>query len=306
MSVLSTREDARPLAAFRVAVGLCVCLSIGSVIGADLVGPLWTHADHGGIQAVPGTALAQLLGGPTPAVMHTLAWLAMLGGVALVAGIGGRVTALFTLQVFLACVDTNGAARGGYDLLLANALWLLVLGGGTATWSTDARLRTGHWSDASATAGAWVRWLVLFQLLLMYWTTGLQKLSIHWIPGGDLGALYWILQQPTWQRFDMAWVGPLFPLTQIATLVTWLWEISMPLWAWALIRRERGQEGQLERLRIVEVYTVVGIGLHLVITVLLEVGPFSWVSLAYYTALWPALRRRRDVVRRREPARGAS
>jgi hypothetical protein len=127
----------------------------------------------------------------------------------------------------------------------------------------------------------------------MYWTTGLQKLSTHWVPGGDLGALYYILQQPTWQRVDMAWLAPWFPLTQVATLVSWLWEVSIPLWAVALVQRARGRGGWLDRLWVVETYAVVGIAVHLAVTLMLEVGPFSWVSLAFYVALWPELWRRR-------------
>ncbi|MFT4628483.1 MAG: hypothetical protein ACI8PZ_007178, partial [Myxococcota bacterium] len=214
----------------------------------------------------------------------------------LVAGLGGRLTALVTLQAYLACVDTNGAARGGYDLLVANGLWLLVLGGGTATWSADARWRTGSWRPAAET-GRWVRWLVITQLLLMYWATGLQKLSTHWVPGGDLGALYYILQQPTWQRVDMAWLEPWFPLTQVATASSWLWEISVPVWALAIALRERGSDSALrrwlDRLWVVEVYAVVGVVFHVAVGVLLEVGPFSLISLAYYAALWSVVRSRR-------------
>jgi hypothetical protein len=44
---------------------------------------------------------------------------------------------------------------------------------------------------------------------------------------------------------------------------------------------------------VVETYAVVGIAVHLAVTLMLEVGPFSWVSLAFYVALWPELWRRR-------------
>ena len=73
----------------------------------------------------------------------------------------------------------------------------------------------------------------MWQLVLMYWATGLQKVSTHWVPGGDLMALYYILQQPTWQWIDMAWVAPYAALTQVGTAVSWWWEVTCPVWLWA-------------------------------------------------------------------------
>ena len=32
--------------------------------------------------------------------------------------------------------------------------------------------------------------------LLVYWTTGVQKVSAYWVPGGDFSALYFIGSNP--------------------------------------------------------------------------------------------------------------
>ena len=64
----------------------------------------------------------------------------------------------------------------GDDRLLTNALWLLVLSRSTATLSLDCRLRTGQWVS-SVLVPAWPRYLALYQLVLVYGTTGLQKLG---------------------------------------------------------------------------------------------------------------------------------
>jgi hypothetical protein len=137
---------------------------------------------------------------------------------------------------------------------------------------------------------AFGRYLVIFQLLLMYWTTGLQKVSAFWMPGGDFSALYYIFQQPSWHRFDMSWIAQFYWLTQVGTAVSWFWEVSAPLWLLALwyeSTKERG--GRLRdlfcRWRIKWVYFAVGVFFHVLVLAVMEIGPFSLVSVAFYTCL---------------------
>jgi len=295
-------ESATTLALFRIAVGACVLLTIGSVVAAGLVQPLWIDRAYGGMRTLSHPSwLVALLGGATPTVIWGLVTASLAGGMCLVAGVGGRPVALATALAVGNLVDVNGHAGGSYDELLANALWLVVLGPGDATLSLRVRWSTGRWwPDAQVLA--FPRWLGIWQLCLMYGTTGLQKVSAYWVPGGESSALYYILQQPTWQRFDMSWVAPLFPLTQVATTVTWLWEVtafSWVLWVWYAATPER--PGRLRalsnRLRLRTVYAVIGIGMHLVILATMEVGPFSPLSLAFYVLLaqpreWEAWLRR--------------
>lgn len=138
---------------------------------------------------------------------------------------------------------------------------------------------------------AWPRYLLMFQLLLVYTSTGTQKLSTHWLPGGDLGALYYILLQPSWSRFDMSWLAWVFPVTQAATLGTWLFEVFAPLLLIAMWgRSDRVKAGPLRRLlcRIEyrDLFAFFGVMMHLTIHAVMEVGPFSVISLAFYPALW--------------------
>ena len=129
----------------------------------------------------------------------------------------------------------------------------------------------------------------MFQLVLLYFTTALQKVSASWIPFGPMDALWYILQQPTWQKHDMQWLAPFFPLTQLATLTTWLFEMGSPLLLLAMwYRRTPDRAGRLRRLfaraHFRTSYLALGLALHLGIWATLEVGPFLGGILALYAA----------------------
>ncbi len=176
-----------------------------------------------------------------------------------------------------------------------------MLAGPSRTLSVECRWRTGAWTSDRMVM-RWPRFLIVVQAVIMYATTGWQKLSHHWVPGGDLGALWYIQQQPTWQLRDMRWMAPLFPLTQLGTLLTWLWEVTAPVWllAW-LAHAEPLSDGRvwalLRRVRARDVYLALGVIFHALIAVTMEIGPFTWASLALYPAFihpyeWAAIARR--------------
>jgi hypothetical protein len=292
VTLIEHREPATALALFRIAIGLCTVWTVGHVMGRGVLVDLWVDEAYGGYRHLDGrgTWLVELLGGHTPAVMWALAWGSVVGGLLMVAGVGGRLVALVTLQCVLATTDANAHAGGSYDELLSNGLWLAVLAKGDTTLSLSCRLRTGSWvSDAQV--AAWPRYLMIFQIVFCYWTTGLQKVSAYWMPGGDFSALYYILQQPTWQRFDNHWAAYVFPLTQVGTAVTWSWEVLAPLWLLAFwFRATRTRGGRLRAFSNAQdlrrAFALVGLGMHITIALLMDVGPFSPISLAFYTALW--------------------
>jgi hypothetical protein len=284
-------EDATPMALFRIGMGLGTLYTIGSVVSRGLVSVLWVDQAYGGYRSLGhGPWLVEALGGPTPMVAHSLAWCAIVCSLLLTIGIGGRLTALATLVLAANVTSMNGHAGGSYDELLTNGLWLAVLAKGDATLSLAARLRTGRWWPAESVL-AFPRWLVIWQLVLMYCTTGLQKVSAYWVPGGDASALYFILQQPEWHRADMSWLAYVFPLTQLATTVTWLWEVSAPLWLLAVwYRADPLRPGRVRqvfnRFHVREWFVVLGLVMHAMIYVFMDVGPFTPLSLAFYVALY--------------------
>jgi hypothetical protein len=286
---LSGVESATSIALFRLAMGLAVWHALGPVVWRGLVPVLWVDRADGGVAALgQGTWLVALLGGPHPTAVWGLVAAAIAGASAMVLGVGGRAAALLTLWCSSALTDLNPYAGGSYDLLMANGLWLCVLGSGDATLSLTARWRTGRWWPREE-VWAVPRWLVAFQLVTMYCATGFQKLSAYWVPGGESSALYYILQQTEWQRRPMEWVAPWFWVTQVSTTLTWTWEVTAPLWlvaVWAAATPERGRWRRWFPTRSVRAaYALAGVIMHLVIYASMDVGPFSFLSLAFYTAM---------------------
>lgn len=293
-ALVAHREPAHGLAVFRMGMGLVVLWELLSVVVHGLVPLLWLHVDHGGYRAYTetGSWLVDALGGPSPTVITTLVVLGLVASTALLAGVAARFAAFVCLQCMLGLAWTNGHAGGSYDPLITNLLWLLVLADSGSTGGIAARLRTGRWWPDTPVA-AWPRYLVIGQLVTLYTSTGLQKVSASWVPGGDLSALYYILQQPSWQRADMAWVAWIYPVTQLATLGTWLFEVGAPVLLLAFwFRATRDRPGRLRalfnRLDLRSWWLAGGVAMHLGIMALMDVGTFSLVCLATYPCAFHA------------------
>jgi len=294
---LHAPEPAAWLAVTRIAVALVAALNVVRTWGSGAHTWVWYDRADGGYRVLRGPWWFDLVGGDPVSVQATMAACVvacLLLAVGVGGPIGGRVVALVASQLFLALSDRNGHAGGSYDLLTAASLWLLVLGGGTQTLSVHARRTTGRWHDPQATAPRWSRLLVAWQLLIMYATTGWQKVSVHWIPGGDLSALYDILQQPTWSRGDQSvFAQPvLYRTTQLGTAVSWWWEVLAPVWGlWWLAATAEVGLGRLGRWLVAAraglVWALVGAVFHGAVHLLMDIGPFSWASLALYAAMAP-------------------
>ncbi|MEM0896943.1 MAG: HTTM domain-containing protein [Verrucomicrobiota bacterium] len=297
INLLSRTEGAEPLAACRIMAGIGVMSSLAIIIPSGVINILWTR--EGLVWYASEHAwLVNLLGEPSPAKVWTLVGITMVAGCGLLVGFFTRVCALLSLILFLNLIHINPSDGSAYDSVLTNQLFLLVFAGSGATWSVDCRRRTGKWSSLDPVP-AWPRYIMIFQLVLIYFSTGLQKVSADWIPGGDLSAVYYILQDPFWRRFDVTELtARWYPLTQFGTLVTWLWEVTAPLLLLAFYFRATRNRKSLLRGLFNKVdfrlwWAVIGITFHVCIHLLMRVGPFSWITLSYYPALWSAREWRR-------------
>jgi hypothetical protein len=285
------REAGDSLALFRIACGGCVLYAVGSVVVYGMVPILWLDQADGGYKPLPSPPwLFRILGGLTPTTLSAMIVAALGSGLLLMVGLAGRLAALVALQSYAALSDINSQGGGSDDYLLTNALWLLVLARSTASLSLACRLRTGRWVGAEQVP-AWPRYLAIYQLVLMYWSAGLHKVSAFWLPGGDYSALYYILQQPSWQRFDLSWLAWVYPLTQIGTAVTWFWEVSSPLLLLALwYQATPDQPGRLRAvlngIHFRRLFVLIGLTMHVLLLLLMELGPFCWVSLSFYFCLF--------------------
>lgn len=286
------RETGEVLAIVRIGTGIAIFFNIFSAIVAGFVDAGWVDDQYGGFRNLGGGGgwLIEALGGPTPGVAWTLTIVSLIASIMLVVGFGSRLTPLILGQGILALSMANTHARGSYDALHSNILWLLVLSPATATWSVDCWLRNRSWSSSIQVA-SWPRLLIMFQLVAVYFFTALHKVSVDWLPGGGFGAVYYVLQMPGWHRFNMHWLAWIFPLTQVATLISWLFELTSPmLLVAAYFRRTKDRTGRIRRwinrydLRFV--YIAIGFGMHVSILLTMEVGPFSVATLALYPSLF--------------------
>lgn len=291
VTLLDRKEPGDALAVFRILTGLVVAWVITSLWTSGLLDILWIDKAFGGYRGLgQGPHLVRWLGGPTPGVIHSIAGVTLAAAVLLTLGFGGRVTPFVALQGYIALHRLDPNASGSSDILVTNALWLLVLARSTATLSLDCRLRTGSiLSDEQVSA--FPRYLAILQLVVMYGATGLQKVSAYWFPTGQYAALYYILQQPTWQRFSMEWAARVYPLTQVSSAVTWLWEVTAPLLGLVYyFRYTADRPGRLRKLLnrwdLRKPWALIGLCLHVLIMVAMDVGHFSQMSLAFYVCLW--------------------
>ena len=290
VDALRHREAATSLALARVSLGL-------AVIGVTLE-PLWRGVGAllfvdpaaGGVRTMArGHWLVDLLGAGSPQTLHALGALAVLGGLALVLGLGHRLGALVAGQALLALLSMNPMGGGGHDHLLTIALFLIALSPASATLSVACRWRTGRWSSADRVV-AWPRYLFVGQLAVVYFMTGAQKLGPGWMPWGRWEALYRVLVRPTYTRHDFTWVAHVFPLTQALTLGTWLFELTWPVVLLAFwFRATRTRPGRLRawsnRIDLRRAYLLAGVGLHVGVTLTLDVGPFVAALLPFYLCL---------------------
>ena len=294
VELVAGQEQGTSLALFRIALGLTTLYSLLSIAGAGLVGALWTHVEYGGMRVVHGNWLVQYLGGTSPGVVWGLWSSAVLSALLFTLGVGGpvlgRVICLLLLQSYNALVTINPLASGGYDALMTNAFWLLLFAQPSATLSVWSRLRNGDFCSEQMVS-SWPRYLLIVQLLLLYTLTGLQKTALIWTPGGGYTALYWVTQDLTWMRFDGAFAAWITPLLRVGTALTWHWEqLSLLLLLWFYYRHTSERGGRLRAWVLKRdwrlAWALVGVGLHIGILIMLNVGPFSWVSLSFYFLLW--------------------
>jgi hypothetical protein len=316
VALLGERETGESLALFRVAVGVVTLWSLLSVARAGLVEAFWMDAADGGVfELSGGDRLLALLGGPARATVWTLFGLGVAGAAFVASGLRARASAVVALVAYKTLVSANTVAWHAYDVMITNALWICVLADTSRTLSLDCRLRTGTFTSAER-VHAWPRYIGVFQLVVIYFWTGIQKLSPAWTPIDGYSALYWIFQDHNWRRFDMAWTAWLYPATQVATAVSWLWEVSAPLLlAVFYFRRTSARPGRLRaifnRRDLRRYFALFGVVFHLAIFATLEVGPFSFVALAFYfllfgprewAALWSRVRGE-PTITRADPAR---
>ena len=308
--VTSQRERGTTLALIRMCLGVIVVAALLEAIRLDLVTSLWMDVSGGGYRKAGQTRLIKLLGGPTPDLIWATIITGLVSGTLLIVGLGGRVTALVANQAWHACTFFNGDTRAGADLMVTIGLFMMILADSTVTMSLDCRIRTGKWTS-DREVPSWPRYLIILQIVLVYFSTALHKISMVWSWSGSYNSIWWVIHNPNWNRWDVSGHPWLYPFTQVGTFVTWWWEVLWPLlglhyWYRSTPERPGRLRALFNRFDVRKPLVLVGLGMHVGIHVLMDVGVFIWICATFYLSLFrpeeleSGWRRLRAIVRTRD------
>ncbi|MEZ4317255.1 MAG: HTTM domain-containing protein [Myxococcota bacterium] len=287
-------EHPRTLGIVRILLAIVILFDFFEIWAYDLVVPLLGPQEVGG--------WADLMARENPPLLYQ--WLpaaewvprlhhAVLVGSAAFFGLGffTRTSAVVLMLSWAQVAVTQPLSDRAIDLLCRNVLMIFALSGAGRWGSLDALWSTGSLAGDGKPIGAWPRYLLIVQLVVMYFTAGIQKVGILWMPMGSFAALYVILQDPAIARFDFAYLAraPFFQLTQLGTLVTMVWQWAYPLvFLWYFYKNTPDRPGRLRafanRWHLTLVWMGVGALFHLLLAVTMELGIFPWAMLALYPA----------------------
>jgi hypothetical protein len=288
------REPADVLALVRIGVALVIVCDLLQAARLDLVELLLAPIEDGGIgptsRSAPIGELYTWIG-----ASRTSAWLLFaltsLSALSLLLGLFTRSSALLLVLAYAQLAHVVQLGDRGIDALLRSALLILACSRAGATMSLDARLFHGRWLRDDEQP-AWPRYLILAQLLLMYFWAGMLKQGSSWTSIGGYPALFIVLNHPHYASFALppALLGAAYPGLQLATITTLLFErgaLLVPFLLWLRATRERGGKlrGLVARLRLLELWVATGVLFHLGLAVVLDLGIFPWGCLALYPAL---------------------
>ena len=286
-------EHPRSMAAVRIGVATVMLVDLVWMRHLGLVVTLMGAADAGGLGTVGRNGAAEwvvgLLG--TGAGLPEGLWWGMTGSAALLwLGILPRGAALVLCLLSAQLALILPAADRGIDMLLRNVLLLLAFARSGDTWSLPTLLRYGRVAaPASTRVQAWPRYLLAFQLVVVYFTAGVSKVASSWTPLVGMSALFVAMSDPHFQRIPDDWLRAGYRLTQLGTLCSWLWEWSAPVlllaW-WCRYTSDRGGRlrAWMNRWPVAELYLLVGAFFHVGTHLVLRLGIFPFAMLALYPA----------------------
>lgn len=288
------REHPRVLGTVRILLGLVLLYDFLYLWHLDLVEPLFAPHSEGGISNVMERQAIPWIYEWFP-VTESTAWglqiTICLSALFFTLGLLTRFSGLVLLLALAQSAQIVPLGDRGIDLMVRNVLFLLLFSQCGAWGSLDAKIKTGSfWGDGSDVS-AWPRHLLIVQLVVMYFTAGVQKVGMDWMPMGGFAALFVVLQDPAVARADFSWLESIYPVTQLASATTMLFEWLAPFVL--LTYHFRNTPEKTSRLRafyrrVHPHYYWIGIGvlLHLGIAATLALGIFPYAMLALYPAFF--------------------
>jgi hypothetical protein len=264
---MDRRESPTGLALLRIGCAVVLLCDQLWVRHVGLVEPLWSPPPVGfaiGESAVSAGALS-------------LAAIASLACVAV-----GLLTRPACVAFVLVSAQMAGLApdsESAIDVVMRVVFLVLALSGCNAKWSVDAWIRRRIGRPMSERVPAWPRYLLMLQLVWIYFSAGINKTSASWGPHGGFTALANALMDPHNGRLDPAVVVAVYPLTRVATALTMVFELTAPLYlaAYASTR------AWLRRWRWI--WLALGVAFQVGIAIGLRLGAFPLGMLALYPVL---------------------
>jgi hypothetical protein len=286
------REGPESLALLRILVPLVILLDLGAALELGLLPGLWAPPPHGlgWVGATEGAPpLTRVLGASTGTAWLVVC-LAAIGALLLLVGLFHRVGALS-----LACASAELArlapdGERAVDILLRVAVLVLAFSRADACWSIAAWWRRRSGRAPLLEIPAWPRQLMFLQLVWVYFSAAHNRGGAAWWPAGGLSAIANVLSDPHYARFTPGWTAAIFPLTQVSTALTMLFELGAPILVpLTLLDRgylRGGAVGEVvRRFRLRFLYLGLGVLLHLGIWLTMRLGIFSLGMLSLYSVL---------------------
>jgi hypothetical protein len=285
------REPPDVLALVRIGIGLVLLYDLLVTWRLGLVDTLMATVEHGGLgpPITENSALWLRWMGGGAASAHWLFRLLLLSALTLTAGLFSRTSALVFMLLSAQWGMIMPESDRAIETMMRNVLFLLMFSGCGRKWSVDAWLSSGSVHGDGGLVSAAPRYLLVLQVVVMYFTAGVQKYGQHWWPWGGYTALYVILHDWAYAAYPGSWLHrqPFYFSTQLATAVTMLWQWTYPV---VLLHyfpppREPGRFRQLfTRYRLHWLWIAVGALFHVLIGATMELGIFPTGMLAIYPA----------------------
>jgi hypothetical protein len=243
----------------------------------------------------PETAAAWSRWGEKMSSHYLLFGLYLAALVCLALGLGTRLSALAAALLAATFYHRVPWLANGGDSLFRNGLYFLVLAPAGATWSLDRVIRRKVWrrlggtvSDEPVMIAPWSVRLIQIQVCCMYLFTGLVKLGDSGLVLGWLASLAGLPYEGELTRGDYIDGQALYWVFNDVAITRWSYSmLPLPLFvcrlmSWTTIAFEMGFSFLVWIRPLRRWVLLLGLGLHVGIFLVMEIGWFSQITLCFY------------------------
>jgi Vitamin K-dependent gamma-carboxylase len=224
------REAPASLALIRILVALALLGDLLQAVARGALSPVWSPPPFGsawGQAATPRPLMSLWLGTSVNAALVTW-WMAVAAALLVLFGLGYRIASWLLVFAMVELWRLTPDGGDSIDALLRIVLPLLALSGAHACWSCDAWLARRWGRPMPGTVPAWPRYLLVVQLLWLYFSAAHHRSGAAWGPAGGFSAVSEVLGDPHFARFFPGSLQLGYPLMQLGTALTMLFELSPP------------------------------------------------------------------------------